>query len=211
MPLTPADVHNITFRKAALGKRGYDADEVDALREEVTQEMIRLLEERESLEQQVRRAGPDETGKDLSVVSDELNRALRAREKAEREADALQRRLEQARRAGPPPAPAQAPAPEVNEQVLAMAQHTAEQHVLDADQESGQVLADAREQSERMVQQARSTALDIEQDALRRDGEAVTQLNDRRSALQHEIAELTEFAEHYRAGLADDVRHHGEF
>lgn len=30
MPLTPADVHNVAFKKPPIGKRGYDEDEVDA-------------------------------------------------------------------------------------------------------------------------------------------------------------------------------------
>jgi DivIVA domain-containing protein len=30
MPLTPADVHNVVFKKPPIGKRGYDEDEVDA-------------------------------------------------------------------------------------------------------------------------------------------------------------------------------------
>ncbi len=208
MPLTPADVHNITFHKAALGKRGYDAEEVDALREEITQEMIRLMEERDSLEDQVRHGGSGPAGDELAAVGDELDRALRKRAEAEREADRLHRRLEQARSAADAPTTV-ITAP--NERVLAMAQRTADQHVHDAHEESEQVLAEARERSEQMVRQARSTAEEIKQDALRRDDEATAQLEERRSALQHEVAELTELAENYRSGLAGDVRHQGEF
>ena len=29
MPLTPADVHNVVFKKPPIGKRGYDEDEVE--------------------------------------------------------------------------------------------------------------------------------------------------------------------------------------
>ncbi|MFI1990506.1 DivIVA domain-containing protein [Actinoplanes sp. NPDC020271] len=216
MPLTPADVHNITFHRAGLGKRGYDADEVDALRDEITQEMLRLLAEREELEQQLHGDRPADPGATaviavpgpapdaLAAVSDELDRALVARDHAEQDADELQRRLAEAHHAGPAPA-------EVNGQVLAMAQRTAEQHMQDAYQESEQMLVDARVQSQRIAEQAAATAHDIEEDALRRDDQAVAQLTERRSALQHEVAELTEFAENYRAGLADDVRHQGDF
>src|SRR4051794_24514343 len=31
MPLTPADVHNVVFKKPPIGKRGYDEDEVDPI------------------------------------------------------------------------------------------------------------------------------------------------------------------------------------
>ena len=29
MPLTPAEVHNVVFKKPPIGKRGYDEEEVD--------------------------------------------------------------------------------------------------------------------------------------------------------------------------------------
>ena len=35
MPLTPADVHNVAFKKPPIGKRGYDEEEVDAFLDEV--------------------------------------------------------------------------------------------------------------------------------------------------------------------------------
>ncbi|BCY08185.1 DivIVA domain-containing protein [Actinoplanes sp. L3-i22] len=208
MPLTPADVHNISFQRATLGRRGYDTDEVDALREEIGLEMARLLAEQDALTDQLRRGGPGPatgpTEDELAEVSDALGRELRARDESARIADGLQRRLHEVRNAAPVPAP-----PALDERVLAMAQRTAEQHVQDAFQESEQVLGEARQESEQLVEQARLTARDIEQDALRRDGEAAAALTERRSALQHEVAELTELAENYRADLADDVRHHG--
>jgi DivIVA domain-containing protein len=213
MPLTPADVQKISFQRAALGRRGYDADEVDALREEIGLEMARLLAEQDALTAQLRRAGSGSdtatgtgpTAAQLAEVSHALNRELRARDESARIADGLHRRLTEVRSATAAPAPVV-----VDDRVLAMAQRTAEQHVQDAFQESEQVLGEARQESEQLVEQALLTARDIEQDALRRDDEAAAQLTERRSALQHEVAELTELAENYRAGLADDVRHHGE-
>ena len=35
MPLTPADVHNVAFKKPPIGKRGYDEEEVDAFLQDV--------------------------------------------------------------------------------------------------------------------------------------------------------------------------------
>ena len=35
MALTPVDVHNVAFRKAPLGRRGYDEEEVDAFLNEI--------------------------------------------------------------------------------------------------------------------------------------------------------------------------------
>ena len=49
MPLTPADVHNVVFKKPPIGKRGYDEDEVDAFLDEVERELARLIEENNEL------------------------------------------------------------------------------------------------------------------------------------------------------------------
>ncbi|MET0416405.1 MAG: DivIVA domain-containing protein, partial [Actinoplanes sp.] len=58
MPLTPADIHHTEFGKAGLGRRGYDEEQVDALLDEVSQEMSELLEERQILQQQISEPGP---------------------------------------------------------------------------------------------------------------------------------------------------------
>src|ERR1700709_2218684 len=49
MPLTPADVHNVVFKKPPIGKRGYDEDEVDAFLDVVEAELARLTEENNEL------------------------------------------------------------------------------------------------------------------------------------------------------------------
>src|SRR5512141_185510 len=49
MPLTPADVHNVAFKKPSIGKRGYDEDEVDAFLDVVEAELSRLIEENSQL------------------------------------------------------------------------------------------------------------------------------------------------------------------
>jgi DivIVA domain-containing protein len=56
MPLTPADVHNVAFKKPPIGKRGYDEEEVDAFLDEVERELARLIEENNELRSQVERA-----------------------------------------------------------------------------------------------------------------------------------------------------------
>src|SRR4051794_41793520 len=57
MPLTPADIHNVAFKKPPIGKRGYDEEEVDAFLDEVEQELIRLLEENGALRDRMDRSG----------------------------------------------------------------------------------------------------------------------------------------------------------
>ncbi len=49
MPLSPADVHDVAFRKPPFGKRGYDEEEVDAFLDEVEKELTRLIQENDSL------------------------------------------------------------------------------------------------------------------------------------------------------------------
>src|SRR5580698_6658631 len=49
MPLTPAEVHNVAFKKPPIGKRGYDEEEVDAFLDIVEVELARLLEENNDL------------------------------------------------------------------------------------------------------------------------------------------------------------------
>ncbi|GIE91296.1 DivIVA domain-containing protein [Actinoplanes regularis] len=221
MPLTPADVNGITFQKAALGSRGYDAEEVDALREEITQEIARLLAENAALQDQARRvdAAAEDDQAALSAVSAELDRARAARDRAERDAHSLHGRLEAARRetAGRETARRETAGRETAEpladdggRVLAVARRTAEEHLASVSQESEDMLLDAREQSEQLIERARSTANGIEEASRRRDTEAAAELRDEHAALEHEVAELTEFAENYRVALEDDVRHQAE-
>src|ERR1700740_3223589 len=49
MPLTPAEVHNVAFKKPPIGKRGYDEEEVDAFLDIVEVELSRLIEENNKL------------------------------------------------------------------------------------------------------------------------------------------------------------------
>ena len=57
MPLTPADVHNVVFKKPPIGKRGYDEDEVDAFLDVVEAELARLIEENNELRSSASRPG----------------------------------------------------------------------------------------------------------------------------------------------------------
>ena len=55
MRLTPAEVHNVAFKKPSIGKRGYDEDEVDAFLDLVEDELARLIEENNELTARLRR------------------------------------------------------------------------------------------------------------------------------------------------------------
>jgi DivIVA domain-containing protein len=213
VPLTPADIHNVAFAKAAIGKRGYDEEQVDALLDEVSLEMVKLLEEKADLhDRAVARPAPaaasDDAAGELGRLTAELRRAREACDRAEWRAGELRRELDQARSAARPVAPIVPP--ESVGRVLAMAEHTAEQHLDDARRESEELLADARERSGRMVLEARQEAGDIERDAHRRDVEAAGELETRQAGALREIREMTTFAEGYYAALRDHIIHQSE-
>ncbi|HEY3629857.1 MAG TPA: DivIVA domain-containing protein [Jatrophihabitantaceae bacterium] len=58
MPLTPAEVHNVAFKKPPIGKRGYDEEEVDAFLDIVEVELARLIEENNDLRARPGGGGP---------------------------------------------------------------------------------------------------------------------------------------------------------
>jgi DivIVA domain-containing protein len=109
MPLTPADIHNTAFRKAPIGKRGYDEEEVDAFLDEVEQELIRLLEENGALQDQMRRGGGGGAGatstmalsSEFADLMAQLERMQQARSRAEQNARSVRAQLERARSSAP--------------------------------------------------------------------------------------------------------------
>ena len=197
MPLTPADVHNVAFKKPPIGKRGYDEDEVDAFLDLIEAELARLIEENNDLKQQV----------------DEMARS------------GPPRGPQQLRQQPPPPAPepmpmAQAAPPQAarideNSQVvkvLAMAQETAEKYVSDAKAEADRMIGDARSTADSMVGEARTQASSVEreargkattmvQDAERRHNEIIGGLEERKGTLEKRIEELRTFEREYRTRL----------
>jgi len=211
VPLTPADIHNAEFGKASLGKRGYDEDQVDALLDEVTREMIRLLEENDVLQRRLHQvdavpaaqsaAAHNAAQAELSAAAADLDRSLRACEQAEVNARHMRRQLDEARRSADANARANAAAGESTGPVLMMAQRTADDHLHRAHEESRALLADARERCGRMTDEARKLAGDIEQNARRQQSDATAAIESTRAGLLREIDELTEFVESYRAAL----------
>ncbi|MGK5672259.1 DivIVA domain-containing protein [Micromonospora sp. URMC 106] len=209
MPLTPADVHNVAFKKPPIGKRGYDEEEVDAFLDEVERELARLIEENNELRAQVERGGrggaPAGPGGDarlaaeLNDVKAQLDRVQRDKAAAEQAARAMQAELEQVRSAGGP-----AVAGDGEQQalrVLMMAQRTADDHVSDARREADQLLSEARSKAEEVTREARAKADALERDARQRHQEAMGGLDAKRTALQKHIEELKQFEREYRTRL----------
>jgi DivIVA domain-containing protein len=209
MPLTPADIHNMAFKKSPLGKRGYDEEEVDGFLDEVEQQLIRLLEENEALRGQMRHAGAGGTGAvasamainaEFSAVAEQLERLQRARARAEQDANSLQVRLEQARNAAAA-GPVLAGAGDDGAGVLMMAQRTADDHLHDARRESQALLSAARDKSAQISEEARLKAAAVEGDARRSHTESMTGLAAKRAALMDELDRLSQLAQSYHAAL----------
>src|SRR6266566_4642679 len=201
MPLTPADVHNVAFKKPPIGKRGYDEDEVDAFLDLVEAELARLIEENNDLKAQVddmaRSGGPGP--QQLRPPPEPM--------------------------VVPPPQVAPARIDENSQvvKVLAMAQETAEKYVSDAKTESDRMIGDARATSDRMIGEARSKAdamlgdartqatsmereargkaTSLVQDAERKHNEIIGGLEQRKGTLEKRIEELRTFEREYRTRL----------
>ncbi len=213
MPLTPADIHNMAFKKPPIGKRGYDEEEVDAFLDELEQELIRLIEENRALHGQVQRGGGGQSGPsasamqrnaELADMTAELEHMQEARARAEQHARGLQTRLEQARQS----MPGAASAPEADSRtsaVLMMAQRTADDHMRDARQEVEAVLSGARDKSAQITNEAQMRAGSIESDARRNHTEAMNSLESRRATLLDEIERLAQLARSYQAALDSHV------
>jgi DivIVA domain-containing protein len=207
MPLTPADVHNVAFKKPPIGKRGYDEEEVDAFLDEVERELARLIEENNELRASVERGGGGRvapSGADprlaaeLQELKGQLDRVQRDKAAAEQAARGMQAEIEQLR-AGAPVVGGDGEQQALR--VLMMAQRTADDHVNDARREADKLLGDARAKAEEVTRDARAKADALERDARQRHQEAMGGLDAKRTALQKHIEELKQFEREYRTRL----------
>jgi DivIVA domain-containing protein len=210
MPLTPADVHNVAFKKPSIGKRGYDEEDVDAFLDEVERELARLIEENSELRAQLDRASrgmPPGPGADPRMAQEnaelkaQLDRVQREKVAADQAARQMQAELEQVRAQGPVGGGPGGDGEQQALRVLMMAQRTADDHVNDARREADTLLSDARTKSEELTREARSKAEALERDARQRHQEAMGGLDAKRSALQKHIEELKQFEREYRTRL----------
>ncbi|HEV7826782.1 MAG TPA: DivIVA domain-containing protein [Mycobacteriales bacterium] len=228
MPLTPADVHNVAFKKPPIGKRGYDEEEVDAFLDEVERELARLIEENNDLRSQVERArsgqpapaagggGNDvetrrlaQENADLKGQMERLRQEKAAAQQAAQQAQqaaaqAAQQAAQQQQPQRAAAAPVSAGDPGGEQQalrVLMLAQRTADEHVEEARREADKLLSDARAKADELTRDARSKAEALEREARQRHQEAMGGLDAKRSALQKHIEELKAFEREYRTRL----------
>ncbi len=174
MRLTPADVHNVAFKKPSIGKRGYDEDEVDAFLDLVEAELSRLIEENNELTQRLAAGGSAAADPEQAQYQPESGQQADAQPAVE----APQQQPVQMEKA-PEPAPqpvAQAPVVESSPvaqapvadspaphhvqaaRLLGLAQETAERLTGDAAAEAEQLRAESRTESDRVLAQAQAEA-----------------------------------------------------
>jgi DivIVA domain-containing protein len=210
MPLTPADVHNVAFKKPPIGKRGFDEEEVDAFLDEVERELARLIEENNELRAQLERGGggrvPAGPGGDprlaaeLADIKSQFDRVQREKASAEQAARSMQQELDQIR-AGGGGGGGTGDGEQQALRVLMMAQRTADDHVADARREADKLLSEARTKAEEVTRDSRAKADALERDARQRHQEAMGGLDAKRTALQKHIEELKQFEREYRTRL----------
>lgn len=203
MSLTPADVHNVTFEKASLGKRGYDMEQVDTFLDKVEKELERLISENNDLRQKLEHAQQtsEATDGDLAATVASLEAALQqeqqARQEMEQTARQLAAELEIAR--------ANVGVPNGGEhqalQILTMAQKTADEYVAQARQEADELVTRARAEAEAITKEATARAAEIETEVHARYRETLGGLDSKRAELEQEIAKLQHIERTYRATL----------
>ncbi len=192
MPLTPADVHNVAFKKPSIGKRGYDEDEVDAFLDVVEAELSRLIEENTELT--------------ARLTEFEAGGSPAPRVVAAPVAPAP---------APPAPAPVAASSDAAHTQaarLLGLAQETADRLTQEAKAESDKLLAEAKSQSDALVSDATTRAEAAERDsrikaealdaqAKARYDEVIGKLSDEKVGLEKKIEDLRRYEREYRGRL----------
>jgi DivIVA domain-containing protein len=215
MPLTPADVHNVVFKKPPIGKRGYDEDEVDAFLDVVEAELARLIEENNELrgaagsrpparaEERPEPPAPAPTPPPVQQPrEDDSARASRmlalATETADRYVNEAKTQAEQMLTS----------AKSNSDRMLGDARAKSEQMVAEAKHRADSMVGDARTRAETMEREARAKAAALEQDAERRHHEVMGTLEEKRSSLERKIEELRTFEREYRTRLRSYLESH---
>jgi DivIVA domain-containing protein len=204
MPLTPADVQNVTFSKPPLGKRGYHEDEVDAFLDLVQAELARLIQENNHLQQRVEQLSRQLREKEhspgpptpVALSPDQRDvQAAKVLGMAQQVADRL---------TGDAKAQADAMlhrARTTSERALAEAKMQAEELVNEAKARAATMLNEAQTRAENLERQAREKAATLEHDAMRKHSEIIGSISYEKSVLEKELNELRAREREYRTQL----------
>jgi DivIVA domain-containing protein len=216
LPLTPADVHNVVFKKPPIGKRGYDEDEVDAFLDVVEAELARLIEENNELRSSsgtgrvtAQPIAPEPTPAPAPAPppqpvarEDDTTRASRmlalASETADRYVNEAKTQADQMVSA----------AKANSDRLVAEARAKSEQMVADAKLRADSMINDARTRADTMEREARAKAAALDQDAERRHREVMGPLEEKRTNLERKIEELRTFEREYRTRFRSYLESH---
>jgi DivIVA domain-containing protein len=223
MPVTAADVRNVTFSKPPMGKRGYHEDEVDAFLDVVGAELARLITENNDLRNRVdqleqrQHAAPVDTAANLrplqppgpvitpipppraeqnSPGGDHHVPAAKVLGLAQEIADRLTREAKTEADAMLSNARA------ASEQLLYQARAKADGMVTEAKTRAETMLTDARRTAETLERQSREKAASLERDAARQHTEIIGSISQEKTILEKKIDDLRTFEHEYRTRLA---------
>jgi DivIVA domain-containing protein len=219
---TPADIHNVTFNKPPIPKRGYNEDEVDAFLDALEAELARLIEKNHDLRNQVERldqqlrAAPVNTGPPLRPFEppppvmapvqpprreqtppdgDHHVQAAMVLSLAQELADRL---------TGEAKAEADGTLSKARtkfEQLLSDAKAKVDGVVNEARTRAETMLHDARTRAETLDRQSREKAASLERDAARKHTEIIGSLSQEKSTLEKKINELRALDHEYSTRL----------
>jgi DivIVA domain-containing protein len=206
MPLTPTDVHNVTFSKPPISKRGYNEDEVDVFLDLVGAELARLIQENCDLRNQVEQlhARPIGSGywpevapvapsrmKQTSPGGDRDVQAAKVLGLAQQIADRL---------TGEAKAEADGMLSQTRtscEQLLSDARAKAQGMVNEAGTRAQIMINDARTKAETLDRQAREKAATLDRDTARKHAEIISSI----SRLEEKVDGLRTYERGYRTRL----------
>jgi DivIVA domain-containing protein len=205
MRLTPADVHNVAFKKPSIGKRGYDEDEVDAFLDLVEAELSRLIEENNELTQRLTagQAGGFVAGAPIEAAPQHQPDAVQqyieqvpADDQHDHEAPETQPEPVSVQKAPEvvAPVPTAAPVPESGPaahhvqaaKLLGLAQETAERLTGDAAAEAEATRSAAKAESEKLVGDAQTEAHRLVSEAQDKSDSMVNEATAKAEALERD-------------------------
>jgi DivIVA domain-containing protein len=212
MPLTPADIHDVVFKKSPIGKRGYDKDEVDTFFGVVRAELVRLIEENNEL-----RANGSDPRMEAQAAADRpsavqappplpaapredeamhASRLLRlASETAERHVNEAKAQVDQMLSSA-----------KANcERMLAEVRTDSDQMVAEAKMRADSLLSDAHTRADTMEREAHAKAAQLHQEAERKHAEVMISLEEQRTSLEHKVEELRTVEREYRTRLRSSL------
>ncbi len=186
MRLTPADVHNVAFKKPSIGKRGYDEDEVDAFLDLVEAELSRLIEENNELTQRVNAA---QAGGFVAGTATDAEPADRAGGSAAGAGPGAGGEHDHEAKDGAASVEQAAPAVPANVQaarLLGLAQETAVRLTTEAEADAAYTRATAQAESEKLVGDAQTEAHRLVSEAQGKSDTMVREATARAEALERD-------------------------